>query len=260
MRSIQTALICELMKLKRSPIVLISIIIFIFIPFMMGLMIFVSRNPEVGAKLGLIAAKAKMFGYDDWESYFGIINQLIATMGLIGFGFVCSWVFGREFLEHTIKDILALPISRLSIVVAKYIIVLLWCSLLSIVLFAVGVVVGKMVDLEALTTDMILTLSSKFFLTAFMTLLVTTPVAFFASYGRGILAPIAFVIVTLIMAQFVALVGLGPYFPWAIPGVNTAPEGTVGMQLTAVSFIVVAITAIIGLYSTILYWRLADQQ
>ena len=44
--------------------------------------------------------------------------------------------------------------------------------------------------------------------TSLLTMLLCTPVAFFASYGRGYLPPVGFAIVTL---------GLGPYFPWGIP-------------------------------------------
>jgi len=90
--------------------------------------------------------------------------------------------------------------------------------------------------------------------------LLCSPVAFIAGYGRGIIAPIAFVIFMLIMAQFVALVGWGPYFPWAIPGVISVPEGTEGMEIVFGSYVIVLITSLIGYFGTIAWWKYADQK
>ncbi|NOY37619.1 MAG: ABC transporter permease subunit [Chlorobi bacterium] len=157
------------------------------------------------------------------------------------------------------KDILALPISRSSIVISKFLVVFLWCSLLTIILYAVGIFMGQMIVLADWSEQIFTQLSIKFFTTAFLTLFLCTPVAFFASYGRGFIAPIGFVIITLVIAQFIALLGLGPYFPWAIPGVFTAPAGTEGLHLFTSSYIILILTSISGLIGTILWWRLADQ-
>lgn len=62
MKSFSAALWAEYMKIRRSKILLITILLFAFIPFMMGLMIYIIRNPEISAKLGLIATKATLFG------------------------------------------------------------------------------------------------------------------------------------------------------------------------------------------------------
>jgi len=47
-------------------------------------------------------------------------------VGLIGFAFVTGWVFGREYSDRTVKDLLALPTPRLSIVLSKFIVVAIW--------------------------------------------------------------------------------------------------------------------------------------
>ena len=99
----------------------------------------------------------------------------------------------------------------------------------------------------------------KFTVTSLLTILLCTPVAFFASYGRGYLLPMGFVIFTLIIAQFIALVGLGPYFPWAIPGIYSSGSGTEGMQLGIISYIILYLTSISGLIGTLAWWHFADQ-
>ena len=59
----------------------------------------------------------------DWQTYLGLLNQITAGAGLLGFALVTSWVFGREYSDRTVKDLLALPVSRSSIVVSKFILV-----------------------------------------------------------------------------------------------------------------------------------------
>lgn len=258
MKNIQAAFIAECIKLRRSGIFWITIIIFIIIPLMMGLMMFVARNPEIAAKLGMVGTKATLFGRNDWSGFLGLLIQSLASIGYIGFGFVTSWIFGREFSDRTLKDILALPVSRSSIVISKFIVIFLWCSLLTLIIYSVGLLIGWLIDLSGWSAEVFSIFTEKFFITSFLTLLLCTPVAFFASYGRGIIAPIGFLILSLVMAQFIGLVGLGPYFPWAIPGVYTAPAGTEGMQLVLSSYIILVFTSVFGFVGTIAWWRFAD--
>ena len=75
MKSLLVAVNTELMKLRRSGIVWITIAIFIFMPLMMGLMVFVVKHPEMASQLGLIGMKAQMFGNNDWQGYLSALIQ-----------------------------------------------------------------------------------------------------------------------------------------------------------------------------------------
>ena len=258
MKNLSAALWAEYMKTRNSKILWISVILFIFIPIMMGFMIYIIRHPDISAKMGLISAKASLFAVADWTAFFGILHQSIASIGLIGFGFVTSWVFGHEYIERTIKDILILPISRSYIVLAKFIIIFFWSIILVIVLFIAGILTGKVVGISGWSSQVFCNGVSKYFVTSFLTFLLCPPVAFLACYSRGIIGPIGFVIITMILAQFIALAGLGAFFPWAIPGLYTAPEGTEGMQLFMSSYIILLITSVFGYIATLYWWRHAD--
>jgi len=261
MKSLTATLWAEYLKIRRSKMLLITILIFIFIPFMMSLLFFVQKYPEIAGKLGMIGTKSNMLrlGKADWSNYFGLLTQGIAGIGLIGFGFVTSWVFGREYSDHTVKDILALPVSRSFIVISKFIIVVIWCVLLTFIFLVFGFIIGQLIGISGWTHEIVTQCAYKFTLVSFLTILLSTPVAFFASYGRGYLLPMGFVILTLIMANFTGLVGLGPYFPWAIPGIFSAPAGTEGLILGIVSYIILLFTCILGLFGTLAWWRYADQ-
>lgn len=258
MKKLSIALWAEYMKIRNSRIMWITFFFFIFIPLMMGLMIYIVRHPEISAKLGIIGTKANMFGNADWKAYFGLLNQSISTIGFIGFGFVASWVFGREFTDRSIKDILALPISRSYIVLAKCITILIWCLLLSLVLIICGFGIGQLMNLSGGSNEVFVEGFYKYMGSAILCVLLFSPLTFFATYGRGIIAPLGFVFLTLIMAQFIAIAGFGAYFPWAIPGLFSAPEGTEGMQLNTASYIIIGITFIGGYLATNYQWKHAD--
>jgi ABC-2 type transport system permease protein len=229
---------------------------------MMSLMFFVQKHPEIAAKLGMIGTKATLlrFGKPDWSSYLGFLTQGMAGVGLIGFGFVTSWVFGREYADRTIKDILALPVLRSFIVLSKFIVVVIWCILLLVGFWIFGLICGKIIDLDGWTDDLIIQLTIIYLKTTLFTISLCTLVAFLASYSRGYLLPMGFVILTMIMASFTGLVGLGPYFPWAIPGLISVPAGTEELQLTIGSYLILVFTSIIGFTGTIAWWRFADQK
>ena len=262
MKGLIAALWAESVKVLKSKMLWITIIFFIFVSSMMGLMMFVQKYPEIASKLGMIGTKASMMrlGKADWQSYLALITQIIAGIGMMGYGFITSWVFGREYSDHTIKDLLALPISRSYIVIAKLIIIVIWCILISFIFLIFTYLTGNIVQLSGWSNALFIDFTVKFTLTALLTLTLCTPVAFFASYSRGYLLPIGLLLLALIIANFTGLVGIGPYFPWAIPGIYSAPPGTEGMLLGTSSYIILFSTSIIGLIGTLAWWRYADQK
>ncbi|MBN1388114.1 MAG: ABC transporter permease [Bacteroidales bacterium] len=259
MKRFYNVLITEYKKLCRARVPFITTIFFIFIPLMIGLLMYLAQHPDIAAKLGIVGTKASLFGDNTWNTYFTLLNQIIATIGIIGFGFITSWIFGREYMNHTMKDLLALPAARTMIVVSKFTIVILWSIILCMVLFLSGLVIGYVINLPGWSQQLFIENLIRFFIISGLTVLLNTPVALVAAYGKGIIAPIAFVIVMLILAQFVALIGWGPYFPWSIPGIHSVSDGTRGMQLVFASYIIVFVTFIAGFIGTILQWLHADQ-
>ena len=247
------------MKLRRARVPLVTIILFIFIPLMMGLLMYLAQHPDIASRLGIIGMKASLFGDNNWNSYFIILNQIIASIGIIGFGFITSWIFAREYMDHTLKDLLALPSSRTMIVIAKFTIVVLWSIILCLALFFSGLVIGHIINLPGWSQQVLIENLTRFFLISGLTILLSTPVALIAACGKGIVAPIAFVIVMLILAQFAGLIGWGPFFPWSIPGVHSVSDGSAGMQPVLASYIIIIITFFVGLIGTIQRWLHADQ-
>ena len=115
MNNLSDMLWIELRKAIRSGMPLWTALGSLFMPFGIAFLIFVARNPEISAKLGLVSAKANLMAYSatDWPTYLGVSGQIIAAGGFFLFVLIISWVFGREFADGTLKDMLAVPVPTL---------------------------------------------------------------------------------------------------------------------------------------------------
>jgi ABC-2 type transport system permease protein len=200
------------------------------------------------------------FGEPNWNNYLALLLQGVSAIGLIGFGFITSWVFGREYSENTLKDILALPVSRSSIVVSKLLTVVLWSILLSCIFVVFSIVFGYLYGIPGWSGEVFFAFLYKTALVTLLTILLCTTTSFFASISGGILLPIGIIILTMMMANFSGLVGLGPYFPWAIPLLLCSLAGTEGIHVSLTSYIILFTTSILGLIGTLAWWRFADQK
>jgi ABC-2 type transport system permease protein len=249
------------LKVRKSKIFPATIIFFAFIAVMMGLLMFVTRHPELAGRSATMSAKASRLGNADWPNFLNLLIQTILALGPLGFGIVTSWVFGREFSDHVVKDLLALPVPRSMIVTAKFILVAAWNILLSIVLFSVALLTAWAVGIPGWSFSLAQDAFSTFFVSAILTILLVSPVAFVASFSRGYLLPIGFVILVLIMTQLVgmALPGAMAYFPWAIPALCSGVAGSSLPPPQLVSYLVLGFTSIAGFVGTVAWWDLADQ-
>jgi ABC-2 type transport system permease protein len=223
---------------------------------------YVARHPEIAGRSAALTAKAPMLGNGDWPTFFELLVQVILALGAIGFGMVTAWVFGREYSDRTAKDLMALPVSRLTIVSAKFVVVLVWSILLTVLVFIVGVLAGLAVRIPDWSAELTLRTAVVFMGSSVLTLLLCTPVALLACLSRGYLLPVGFAIFTLILTNFVAigLPGLLPYFPWAVPALYCGISGETPLPPAGMaSYCILVLTCMLGFAGTAAWWRFADQ-
>lgn len=247
----------ELRKALRSHMPLYTALGSLFMPLGIAFLIFVSKNPEISQKLGLVSAKADLIAYSgaDWMAYLGLFGQLLAAGGFILFILVISWTFGREFADGTVKDMLAVPVQRSSILLAKFIVVAVWSAGLSLGIFIAGMAMGALIQLPGGSLEVISQGSGRLVVTACLVIPLVMPFAFFASVGRGYLLPVGVAVLTLMMTNLVAIAGWGEYFPWAVAGLYAQGKS----PLPPVSYWIVIVTGLVGMTATYLWWKYADQ-
>ncbi|MGD2079154.1 MAG: ABC transporter permease [Chloroflexota bacterium] len=255
MTNFKGAVWVETLKFRRSKMFLLSLLGFLLIPLMGGFFMLILKDLDFARRVGLISAKAQMLaGAADWPTFLNLLAQAIAIGGIILFGFVGSWVFGREYADHTVKDLLALPTPRSEIVLAKFVVVMGWSAVVTVVIYLVGLGVGAAVGLPPAAVGVLWQGTITIAVAAVLTISLVTPIAFVASAGHGYLPPLGAAVLAIFLGQIVAVIGYGEYFPWAIPALYAqgSPVGTA-------SYLIVCVTGIVGIVGTLLWWQRVDQ-
>jgi len=262
MKRLQAALWVEFLKVRRTKILPVSFFFFMFIGVMMGMLLFLSMHPELASRSSTISMKTSFLGGSDWNAFYELLIQIILTVGVIGFGFITSWSFGREFSDRAIKDLLALPVSRTTLVISKFLVLFVWSILLGITVLLTAMGTGLLIQIPGWSPAALYPFIGKYMVCVFLNALIITPVALVASIGRGYMLPISFVILILIITQliFVGLPGLSFWFPWAIPSLYSRVAGEAIPAPGIISYLLFLITILAGLFGTLFWWRYADHK
>ena len=250
----------EMLKARRSRVPWGVAIGFSLAPLVMGLFMIILKDPERARALGLLGAKAQLTaGTADWPTYLDLLGQAIAVGGAVLFAFLTAWVFGREFADKTVRGLLANPTSRGTIVLAKATVVATWGLVTTAWVIALGLAIGGSLDLPGWSPSEGMDVVVAISLAAILTVALLGWAAFFASVGRGYIAPLAWTVAMVALSQILTVLGWGAWFPWAVPALLAGAGGTAVEPVTPAGVIVVVVVAAAGLAATIAWWERADQ-
>lgn len=121
----------ELLKLKRSNMFLISIIGAGVAPFLVVVASYIHIKTKQPTPTIL------------FHQLFTEVN--LYTTLIIGFplyGVVIAYLFTREYTEDTLKHLLTIPVSRISFIISKFIILFLWIIMLTLVAWTLTLLLG----------------------------------------------------------------------------------------------------------------------
>lgn len=257
--ALSACLYAEILKVKRSKVFIATIIAMSIAPIMGALFTIVLRSPELSGGNAALMKKAALTGFTpDWPSFLNLIAQAIGVGGIIVFGFIASWVFGREYSDRTAKDLFVLPVSRTLIVAAKMLTIVLWSIFICLIVLAEGLTFGYFLALPGWSIEVFFEALRLISVTSVLVIILSAPVTFIASIGKGYLAPLAFVVLTVVFAQIIGALGFGVYFPWALPAIYSKIIGAQSI-LNFTSYFILIATSIAGLAATIYYWKYVDQ-
>ncbi len=245
----------ELRKAVRSRIPWVTGIGFLILPLMCSFLFFIYKNPALSQELGLIGTKANLvIGEVSWASYLKLVKEAFAMGGFFIICLMISWIFGREFTDHTVKDLLAVPVPRFHILVGKMVTVAIWYAFVVAISCPVSLLMGTFIQLPGFSVSLLIHECSNILYIALLNILVMIPFAYFASVGHGVLLSFGIAIIAMILANIFIVIGYAEYFPWAIPALFSQ-----GTQLTTISLSTVWVTALVGMFITFLWWMYADQ-
>ncbi len=245
----------ELRKVLRSRVPFFTALGFLMMPLIGALLIFIYKDPQLARQLGLLGTKANLVvGSADWPGYLNLLIEFTALGGFFFFCLAVSWTFGREFTDGTLKDLLAVPVPRYEILLAKFFVAAFWCAALIVETYVVGLALGALIRLPGGSPAELLHGTGLLAVTAVMSIILVMPFGFFASLGRGYLLPVGIAVLTMILGNLFMTLGWGEYFPWSVPGM-LLQEAHLGLF----SYGLVVLTGLAGVIATHLWWKYADQ-
>jgi len=249
----------EFLKLRRAKITWLTAVGIAIGPVFGGLFMWILQEPGRAEQLGLIGQKAQFAGHAaDWPTYFALLTQMTGVVSVVLFSLVTAYVFGREYSDGTAKNMLALPVRRAWFPVAKFVVILVWCGLLTTVIIAGGFVVGAVLKLPAFSVALASSSGNGILLAALMGYLLMPPVAWIAALGRGYLAPLGFALLMLLVGMGLGATGWGKWFPWSIVPLFAGVAGPRTETLAPGSLLVIALTCAAGVAATIWQFTYAD--
>ena len=260
MNALRVAYAIEFLKTRRSRLPWTVAAGLSLAPLVAGLFMVILKDPQQARQLGLIGAKAQLTaGVADWQTFWSLLAQAVAVGGGVLFAFLPAWMFGREFAQRTVRTLLAVATPRWAMVMAKSLVMGTWCVGISAWVLVLGFAVGILVGLPGWSTDLAIQAVSTIALAALLTTVLQSTTAFAAGIGRGYLLPLAWAVLTLIVAQVLSVLGWGAWFPWAVPALVAGAAGPDGEVASTASFVLVGVAALAGLAATLLWWERADQ-
>lgn len=256
------AIVAEFIKNRHARIRWVTIVAISLAPLFGSVFMLMMKGSGYDGLSGAFKSKAVMMSFEaNWSSYLSLLTQAIGVGGVLIFGFVASWLFGREYSDGTAKDILALPISRTRIINAKFVYYTIWCLAIALWNLGLGLILGFILQLDGWSLDLLLGSMTIYLFTTLMIIVLNTVIAFFALWGRGYLTPLGIVAVLLVIAQVIGAMGFGNYFPWSVPGIYSGSGGEeLIKQLNLYSYLILIITGISGYIATIVHWNYSDQK
>ena len=231
----------EFLKLKRSRIFLLSLL---------------------GAVLPPLLMFIAVTSFDEgqtFEALFTNVNMYMSAMfAVLIFAIIISYLFGREYNEHTLKTMLTIPVSREKFLASKYIMFLVWIVILTVVTSISTLAFGFAAGLEGF--------SIKIFAEGFAQLLYAN-VLLFLSFSPFVFVSlfITNMVPAMIGGAGLALVNLmvygqnwAPFVPWVCPYLIASGEIAEYTTSITVSYGVILATFVIGLVISYIYFTKTD--
>lgn len=249
----------EFLKLHRSRITWFTLVALSLGPLGGALFMWIVREPDRAAQLGLLGAKANLAGFDaTWPGYLALVTLFIGIGGMLLLSFIVAYVFGREYAEGTAKNLLALPVARRTFVLAKFVVAATWWLVLVAAVLGEAFVIGLLLGLPDLGPGLAARAVRDALLAAGIAYLLAPVVAWITVWGQGYLAPLGFAMAMLVLGNVLAKTGWAPWFPWSIVPLLIGVVGQPAQTLPPGSFVVLALTFVVSIAATIWRFTYAD--
>ncbi len=194
-----------------------------------------------------------------WPTFVGLGPMSMGTWyGILLFGLITAFLFGREYSEGVATNILTVPTRREYFVLAKFVLLAVWVFALTLLAVVAQVVWATALGLHGATWSSVWACFGDMLTVALLIFLTLPVVALVAVMSRGVFAPMIFSAFGFSAGMLGGIAGWGDWLPWAMPtSIAGSFMGPMGMAsqttLDAGSWAIAVGVFVLGL-AALLYW------
>ena len=231
----------EFLKLKRSKIFLLSLMGAILPPLLM-----------------FIAVTAFDEG-NTFELLFTNVNMYMSAMfAVLLFAIIISYLFGREYNEHTLKTMLTIPISRGKFLISKYIMFLVWIVILTVVTSISTLIFGFAAGLEGFSINLFAESFAQLLYANVLLFLTFSPFVFISLFITNMVPAMVGGATLTLVNLMVHGQNWAPFVPWVCPYLIASGEIAEYSASITVSYGIILATFAIGLAVSYIYFTKTD--
>lgn len=236
----------ELLKLKRSKMFLISI----FGAAVAPLMVVVASYVHMKTSQPTLS-----ISFDELFNETSLYTVLVVGVPL--YGVVTAYLFNREYMEDTLKNLLTIPVSRTSFILSKLLLLFMWIMMLTFVAWGLTLILGLLGQFEGLSIPLIIRSFKQFTLGGGLLFILSTPIILVTIVLKNYVPSIIFTIAITLVNIMTANSEHRGLFPWAAAG-DIANNTLLPTYPPQYSYLSVAVTSVIGFIVTVIYFKKTD--
>ena len=231
----------EFLKLKRSNIFLLSLMGAVLPPLLMFIAVFAF---DEGSTFDMLFTNVNMY--------------MSALFAIMLFSIMISYLFGREYNEHTLKTMLTIPISRGKFLASKYVMFLVWILILTVVTSLSALVFGFIAGLEGFTLKLFMDSFAQLLFANVLLFLTFSPFVFLSLFITNMVPAMVGGAGLTLVNMLIYGQTWAPYVPWVCPYLIASGEIAEYATSPTVSYGIILVTFLIGLAISYIYFTKTD--
>src|SRR5690625_2359290 len=191
------------------------------------------------------------------ELFYNVNLYTVLIIGVPLYGVVTSYLFNREYTENTLKNILTTPVSRVSFIMSKTLLLFMWIMMLTVTAWGITLVLGVLTQFNGLNISVLTESLKQFSIGGLLLFILSSPIILLTLVMKNYVPTIIFTVVITLINVMGGNSEHRALFPWAAAGDianNTLPL----TYPPEYSYIGITATALIGFTAMIVYFKKAD--
>lgn len=197
---------CEFLKLKRSKIVIFSVLGILATPGMMFLEALQTHFEHPDQTMSLS------------DIYDSSLLYVMLLMNMLVYVAIAAYMFSREYTEKTLKMIMPVPVSRFDLISGKFLMLLIWTSALTFVtwaaIFIFMAVYHGIIGLDGFSLQAAGAWLIKFIFGSVLMFLTLSPFTYIAEKTKGFVVPVIVSAAVVMVSAALCNQKLGALYPW----------------------------------------------